>query len=210
MRTYSLVDWLHDLSSSLNLEIDIPYVASIGPKQVEVVARLRDFGGPNGMLIVTPAMDLLSKSGEAWKAGYAWATLDERTQDGFDVEVAKEVLADWNWAGDPKDRPAWMTKAISERAMHDWILERVQIAWGEGKVVLELVDTGSAARTIEFTGVTHFEMPRTHPWGPSESINRVRGMVTTPSLGDSVEIEMQSGDIITINATGAVLSSGSP
>jgi hypothetical protein len=55
--------------------------------------------------------------------------------------------------------------------------------------------------TLTFTGVSNLTLPRTQPWGRSQSINSA----SEPNQGQ-YEIEMQSGDLIKIDASAVSLT----
>jgi hypothetical protein len=54
--------------------------------------------------------------------------------------------------------------------------------------------------SLQAEGVSHLEVPRLNPWGPSVSVNEVRGPTTNANESQAIEIEMQSGDVIKITA----------
>ena len=87
-------------------------------------------------------------------------------------------------------------------SLHDATLETLEVRWASGEVLLR-VRTGDAEqpyRVVVASSVRRVECDRQMPWGFSVSINEVRG--PTPAGGDAacVEIEMQSGDVIRIEA----------
>jgi hypothetical protein len=79
--------------------------------------------------------------------------------------------------------------------LHDWPLDRLSLDWKNGDLVLTL-DTAS----LVCRGVTAITIPRSHPWGPSVYINELRGPTDTPDRLKSIELEMQSGDVIKVTA----------
>jgi len=74
---------------------------------------------------------------------------------------------------------------------HDAMLEQIVVDWEFGKATLYR-RTSDGTETLGFENVRSIEIPREYPWGPSVSINEVRDR---PEI---CEIEMQSGDVITI------------
>ncbi|NHZ42028.1 hypothetical protein [Massilia aquatica] len=87
---------------------------------------------------------------------------------------------------------------LEDFGLHDATLLAIDFAWASGQCVVRIRHTSLADCILLFTEVTRLSVPRTHPWGPSQSIHsastRVQGQF---------EIEMQSGDLIGIEA-GAV------
>jgi hypothetical protein len=82
------------------------------------------------------------------------------------------------------------------RMLHDATLLRLEMDWkdGEASIVFRMAD---GPRALGVSDVRHLTCPRQHPWGRSVSVNEVR--VASPSSDlVRVEIEMQSGDVLTI------------
>jgi hypothetical protein len=95
-----------------------------------------------------------------------------------------------------------MMTTVNWMELHDASLESLELHWSSGEVILRIL-TGAATtprRVIAASSTYKLECGRKMPWGVSESINEVRG--PTP-VGDDrfvLEIEMQSGDVIRIEA----------
>lgn len=88
--------------------------------------------------------------------------------------------------------------------LHDASLESVVFRWADGELVLQLRSAGTASRRMVLVAhsVRKLACTRLLPWGPSVSINEVRGPSPTADLAASVvEVEMQSGDVICIEAS---------
>ena len=84
--------------------------------------------------------------------------------------------------------------------MHDWILVKIEYDWKSRECELLLKDCNSDLQKVTAINVSQIHIPHLESWGPSNSINRVLG----PNQNNGaklVEIEMQSGDIITIEAS---------
>ncbi|WP_133817468.1 hypothetical protein [Tahibacter aquaticus] len=82
--------------------------------------------------------------------------------------------------------------------MHDWTLVSTSVDWALGVGRLDVRWDGFDYE-LRFSGLQRFTMPREFGWGPSVSINVVRG--PEDSLGKQrLQIEMQSGDVIEIIA----------
>ncbi len=84
--------------------------------------------------------------------------------------------------------------------MHDWILVDIVYKWEDGGSCKFLLrDRDSNPRYIEARKVSALFIPRNEDWGSSSSINKVRGP-DQDVKGRKLEIEMQSGDVIVIQA----------
>lgn len=88
--------------------------------------------------------------------------------------------------------------------MHDWTMIAIHFDWTTGRVVVELRNRSSMNVAIVAEGVSRLHVPRLQDWGPSVSINQVRGP-TDIGGGKRLSVEMQSGDIIEISASSFVL-----
>ncbi len=83
--------------------------------------------------------------------------------------------------------------------LHDAILKTINVDWENRSLVITLhafTVKGSDAlpHVLKFENASSIEVPHDSPWGASVFINRVLLM------GNSCEIEMQSGDVIKITA----------
>lgn len=82
---------------------------------------------------------------------------------------------------------------------HDWTLVNVVFEWAQASVAVVL--NGPSSRCVlSAEDVSLLEMPREEPWGRSVSVNSL--LIDEMSDGDeqSLEIEMQSGDVIRVKA----------
>ena len=95
------------------------------------------------------------------------------------------------------------TAEVKWNDMHDATLETVELCWATGHVVLH-VRTGDVDKPcvhLIASSVKRLICAREMLWGFSLSISEVRGpVVASGSKAQSIEIEMQSGDIIKIDA----------
>ena len=84
--------------------------------------------------------------------------------------------------------------------MHDWTLLAIKIEWEAGRVesIFSTHLRGSIPLVAE--GVAELHMPRRNDWGPSVSVNKVKGPSATNGDLQTLEVEMQSGDCIRIVA----------
>ncbi|MGK3968046.1 hypothetical protein WMF01_46595 [Sorangium sp. So ce1667] len=88
------------------------------------------------------------------------------------------------------------------RSLHDATLQTIEFRWESGEVRLR-VRAGDAEQpqlVVVASSVRRLESDRQLPWGFSVSINEVRGPFPTDGEVACVEIEMQSGDVIRIEA----------
>ena len=122
MRRY--IEWLLKNSEVLGIQIDSPYVASLpGSPVVSAQARVRMFGGANGMLLFRDVDEMCGKSEQLVEAGYGYSVLgQDHPNDVYDLASTKDMLADWGWQGPQADAPAWLAK----RATQPTILSRLQ------------------------------------------------------------------------------------
>jgi hypothetical protein len=79
--------------------------------------------------------------------------------------------------------------------LHDALLAFVDISWEAARCELRLHPISMPTHRLRFEGFTHLEFPRRESWGPSSSVNTL----AQPQEG-LFEIELQSGDIIRIEA----------
>lgn len=81
-------------------------------------------------------------------------------------------------------------------ALHDAVLHTVQVDWAARSCVLTLDASEVSNCQLVFAGVTELVLPRREPWGPSASIDSLASSDPT-----HFTIEMQSGDVLNIDAT---------
>jgi len=91
-------------------------------------------------------------------------------------------------------------KDFADLPLHDAVLRNIEVEWEakQCRLVITMARKASASTdlcTIEFEGVSRLSIPHDEPWGPSSSINTLSA---TPS---AYQVEMQSGDIIEIQAS---------
>jgi hypothetical protein len=87
-----------------------------------------------------------------------------------------------------------------EIRMHDWLLLDIHFAWADGRVTIRLRSNVSRSDNLIANDVSDLHVPKLKEWGPSSSINRIRGPDIDKSGAQKLEIEMQSGDVIKIEA----------
>ena len=84
--------------------------------------------------------------------------------------------------------------------MHDWTLLSIQVDWETGRA--ELIFRAHLRPSIPLVvrGIVDLHMPRRRDWGPSVSVNTVTGPLMIEGGLQTLEIEMQTGDVIKIVA----------
>ena len=93
------------------------------------------------------------------------------------------------------------TPLIEDFGLHDATLVSVHFVWAEGTCIVAVEHSVLSDCTLTFTGVSNLVLPRTQPWGRSQSINSA-----SRRNEQQYEIEMQSGDVITIDALDVTLA----
>ena len=93
-------------------------------------------------------------------------------------------------------------KPVTENVnFHDATLVAVRVNWADGTCSVE-VDHGTLGICLlTFSAMSHLALPRKQSWGRSVSINSF----SMPSSG-RYEIEVQSGDVIVIEASEMTLT----
>jgi hypothetical protein len=82
--------------------------------------------------------------------------------------------------------------------LHDSILSKIEVNWESGQLSIKFGDEVTGSRPIVVLlghNVSSFRCERKLPWGPSVSVNHVK--CAEIDGGFRLEVEMQSGDIIT-------------
>jgi hypothetical protein len=105
-----LPEWLWRACAELGLRVDLDFKLSLpNGLEMSVVARIRDLGAANGMLIFESYDEISNFTKELLDAGYGFSVLDEPSpQEGFDLDSFKEMFIDWGWSGELGHKPAWM------------------------------------------------------------------------------------------------------
>ena len=83
---------------------------------------------------------------------------------------------------------------FSALRLHDFALEAVHVEWPRAVCTLRVLGASEAADLV-FGGFTELVAPRVQPWGPSSLINCV--LEEGPGR---FQVELQSGDVLRINA----------
>jgi len=96
-----------------------------------------------------------------------------------------------------------MNEELSWERLHDATLVGLECSWESGDVTLRLRTGLPATPRVDIRGLAGRLLlcPRRHPWGPSISVNEVRKPTrSSDNTGWRLEIEMQSGDTIVVEA----------
>ena len=85
--------------------------------------------------------------------------------------------------------------------MHDWTLLSIEMDWGAGSALLrfETRDVGKQG-IVRASGVVSLIVPRQEPWGRSVSVNSVSELEGMEGELRCIQIQMQSGDTIVLQA----------
>jgi len=85
---------------------------------------------------------------------------------------------------------------LEDIPFHDATLKSIYFKWAERTCIIDISIWNFPNSVLFFNNVTEIIIPRQDEWGPSSSINKVRNIGT-----NLFEIEIQSGDVIRINAS---------
>jgi hypothetical protein len=87
--------------------------------------------------------------------------------------------------------------------LHDASLLRACLVWGqEAKVELLFRMAGPRHVRLVGTKASLLSCPHRNPWGASISVNEVRGPIAIADGYMQLEVEMQSGDTLVVEAEG--------
>jgi hypothetical protein len=104
-----LQEWVQ-YRDRLGIEFVSPFVLTVDGRKLKVDLLLRNFGGPNGMLIVTDYSVIKPYTGRLEHFGYGYSVLPEpggeMTEE--DIQKAIEMFRDWGWSGPEASRPSWL------------------------------------------------------------------------------------------------------
>ena len=84
--------------------------------------------------------------------------------------------------------------------LHDAVLNQMVLDWGSDKLEIRLFTSLNSSATIIAFNVRAFSISHLGPWGRSSSINSVVIGVSIHENAERLTIEMQSGDLILIDA----------
>lgn len=89
--------------------------------------------------------------------------------------------------------------------MHDWTLIGVYFDWRSGQVKVDFLNQDSTLVSLIANDVSNLRVPRMNDWGASVSVNGVAKITHLKDGRSRIKIEMQSGDLIEIDAKAFVL-----
>lgn len=86
--------------------------------------------------------------------------------------------------------------------LHDATLLSIAFRWGDlATIEARFQDAGACIVELTVVGASLLNCPRENPWGPSASINAINGPFAEKDGTSRLELEIQSGDVITIKGT---------
>lgn len=91
--------YLKRACDEVGLTVDLGFdVACPDGHAIRSVARIRDIGDDNGMLIFNHAKEMWAYRECLTTLGYGYTAYDEPGEDSvFDLESYKELFRDWGW-----------------------------------------------------------------------------------------------------------------
>lgn len=97
-------------AQDLGFEIETKIELRLGGALIKVDGILvKNFGAPNGTIIVNDYAEWKPVSEEMIAGGYTCSVISEpRNIEEYDREIFVEILRDWMWTGDPGQYPAWL------------------------------------------------------------------------------------------------------
>lgn len=113
--TKLLNEW-NRAGKDLGLQIVAPFKLDLGHGS-EILAPLlvRYFGGRNGTIVVTEYATVEPHVERLRQLGYGFSTLSEPTNDdSYDRSIFIEMLSEWEWTGDPAQKPHWIIENDGE------------------------------------------------------------------------------------------------
>ena len=90
---------------------------------------------------------------------------------------------------------------IEDVDLHDATLIAIRLSWEDGTCIADIQHCILGRCALKFSAVSQLTLPRRQGWGRSVSINSF-SMLSSGHY----EIEMQSGDLIKIEATNMLLT----
>ncbi len=110
-----LVAHWRSAAADLGLEIEAPFERTLGSgRRIRAPLLLRNFGGVQGMVILSRSTELEGVEGELEQAGFGYCVMSEpRSDEVYARSVVIEVLNDWGWTGAPAERPTWLVEPES-------------------------------------------------------------------------------------------------
>ena len=91
--------------------------------------------------------------------------------------------------------------------LHDAVLEEIAVTWGKlARVTVKMLPNEAYVKPsrpvlLVGEGLRNLVCPQRNPWGPSDFVNRVSEVDGGGAGSTRIEIEMQSGDVIHLEAS---------
>lgn len=100
-----------------------------------------------------------------------------------------------------------MKAALDFADLHDATLDGLSLDWETGllRFTIRLESYQVTQLELHAVELKHLSCPRREEWGKSSYINEVRGPVVVNQGSVRLEVEMQSGDVIEIEAREVLL-----
>lgn len=112
----NLAQQLQAACDVFELRIDLDHVVRMGTgDNLRAIARIRDLGAENGMLIFTDFEPIRAHVDRLVDAGYGFSVLSEPSRDDpDDLDACLDMFRDWGWSGPADRRPDWLSAPIVE------------------------------------------------------------------------------------------------
>ena len=97
-------------AKDLSLQLIAPFNLMLNSGyELKALFLVKQFGAPRGMLILEEFDDIAPHMDEIENAGYGFSILEEPfDNEEYDKVGYVELLEDWGWSGDMKDKPNWL------------------------------------------------------------------------------------------------------
>lgn len=105
------------LAERWNLRVETSFSVDLSSGVITVPVLVRDFGGTQGMLLVTEYEQIRAHADELVELGFGYSCLSEpRASQSTDAvvedEATQEMLTDWGWSGSG-EAPRWLCEPDS-------------------------------------------------------------------------------------------------
>ena len=106
-----MAKYMLQAAEALGLEIVAPFRCDLADgTKVLAVAHLPELRNVNGTLVFRTNQLDRSVFGILQGRGFSCSSFSEPLErEEFDLEVYREVFADWGWASESKEPPSWLT-----------------------------------------------------------------------------------------------------
>ncbi len=110
-----LIDAWMQAAVELGINIVAPFSLTASGETIDADVWVKDFGAERGMLIFSEYSKIKNFTNDIVDQGYGYTILDPpRPDEVFDKNEYIEMLSDWGWSSDDKDRPLWLCGFNSE------------------------------------------------------------------------------------------------